>query len=175
MCGIAGIATKEGSIDSWMIKAMCDRLFLRGPDAEGLYINKNIGLGHRRLSILDLRTGDQPMFSTDGTVVVVFNGEIYNYEKLKKELLAKGSSFHTNSDTEVLINGYISFGIDEILNRIEGMFAFALYDMKNHKLFIARDKFGEKPLYYCRDKQSLWFASELKAFPDELLDRKSVV
>jgi len=170
MCGIAGIATKEGSIDSWMIKAMCDRLFLRGPDAEGLYINKNIGLGHRRLSILDLRTGDQPMFSTDGTVVVVFNGEIYNYEKLKKELLAKGSSFHTNSDTEVLINGYISFGIDEILNRIEGMFAFALYDMKNHKLFIARDKFGEKPLYYCRDNQSLWFASELKAFPDELFN-----
>jgi asparagine synthase (glutamine-hydrolysing) len=168
MCGITGIIKYSGIIEKSEVKTMCDRLSLRGPDAEGFFINKNIGLGHRRLSIIDLETGDQPMFSADKSVVVVFNGEIYNFRELRNELEAKGYTFATTSDTEVLINGYLAFGLETILNRLEGMFAFALYDTKLEKLFVARDKFGEKPLYYSNNEESFTFASELKAFNPKL-------
>ncbi|HSV87902.1 MAG TPA: asparagine synthase (glutamine-hydrolyzing) [Bacteroidales bacterium] len=168
MCGIAGIITQNEAADQQQLRKMCSRLMLRGPDGGGCFYHRNIALGHRRLSIIDLQTGDQPMHSVDGSVVVVFNGEIYNFAQLRHELLAKGLRFRTNSDTEVLINGYLAYGIDEILHRMEGMFAFALYDKKNEKLFIARDKFGEKPLYYSENSDAFWFASELKAFPPEV-------
>lgn len=168
MCGIAGIITKQGLTDRLELREMCNRLALRGPDAEGFFIDKNIGLGHRRLSIIDLETGDQPMYSADKSVVVVFNGEIYNFKEIRSELETKGYIFATGSDTEVLINGYLAFGIETILNRLEGMFAFALYDTKVEKLFVARDKFGEKPLYYSNNKETFTFASELKAFSPNL-------
>lgn len=170
MCGIAGIITKNGEPDHEVLREMCNRLALRGPDAEGYYVNQNIGFGHRRLSIIDLQTGDQPMCSTDGSIVAIFNGEIYNFRDLREELILKGMEFHTTSDTEVLMNGYLSYGIDEILTRMEGMFAFALHDKTTQKLYIARDKFGEKPLYYSKNDKSFWFASELKAFPHEVLN-----
>jgi len=169
MCGIAIIISKNGAADQQLLLEMCSRLMLRGPDDGGTYCHRHIALGHRRLSIIDLQTGDQPMHSDDGSVVVVFNGEIYNFVQLRQELLAKGMRFRTSSDTEVLINGYLAYGIDEILHRMEGMFAFALYDNKNEKLFLARDKFGEKPLYYSENSDAFWFASELKAFPPEVL------
>jgi len=169
MCGIAGVISKQGHIDLLSLHEMCNRLALRGPDAEGFFIHKNIGLGHRRLSIIDLETGDQPMYSADKSIVVVFNGEIYNFKELKIELEAIGYPFFTTSDTEVLINGYLAFGMETLLNRLEGMFAFALYDTKFEKLFIARDKFGEKPLYYSDTIESFTFASELKAFNPKLI------
>lgn len=171
MCGIAGIISKKGEPDRELLSKMCEKLTLRGPDAGGLFINKSIGLGHRRLSIIDLQTGDQPMASVDGSIVVVFNGEIYNFRQLKEELVSKGFKFQTSSDTEVLINGYLAYGIEKILNRLEGMFAFALYDKRNESLFLARDKFGEKPLYYSETEKDFWFASELKAFPPEVRGR----
>ena len=170
MCGIAGIISKNGGTDHELLSKMCNRLALRGPDAEGYYVNQNIGLGHRRLSIIDLQTGDQPMRSADGSIVVVFNGEIYNFRQLREELILKDLEFHSTSDTEVLINGYLAYGIDEILCRMEGMFAFALHDTMHEKLFIARDKFGEKPLYYSENERAFWFASELKALPHEILE-----
>lgn len=170
MCGIAGILMKESDADQALLKGMCHRLALRGPDAEGSYIDNRIGLGHRRLSVIDLETGDQPMFSIDRSVVIVFNGEIYNFKKLRDELLTMGYEFNTKSDTEVLINCYLAYGMDTLLNRIEGMFAFALYDKKQERLYLARDKFGEKPLYYLNNEDELKFASELKAFDPNLIN-----
>lgn len=169
MCGIIGVIKKNSSPTKDELIEMCNKLKLRGPDSEGFFIYNNIGFGHRRLSIIDLHTGNQPMYSNDGRAIIVFNGEIYNFKIIREELISKGYVFNTCSDTEVLINGYLAYGIEGILNRIEGMFAFALYDKKNNKLFIARDKFGEKPLYYCETNDAFWFASELKAFPKEIL------
>jgi len=164
MCGIAGIIEKNNDVDIKELKLMCDQLSLRGPDAEGFFIENNIGLGHRRLSVIDLNTGDQPMFSQDKSISIVYNGEIYNFQTLRTELEDKKHTFRTQSDTEVIINGYIEFGIDKLLQKLEGMFVFALFDKNKSMVYIARDKFGEKPLYYFVNNDKFLFASELKAF-----------
>lgn len=144
---------------------MTDTLSSRGPDDSGLYFNNEdaIGLGHRRLSIIDLSTrGKQPMITADGSVMVTFNGEIYNYQEIRKELIGKGHKFASNTDTEVILYAYKEWGV-ECTSRFRGMFAFALWDAKRKKLFLFRDRLGVKPLYYYYDGRLLLFASELKA------------
>lgn len=163
MCGIVGIIQKDKPVDFSTLEDMCNSLSLRGPDAGNLWIKDNIGLGHRRLSIIDLETGDQPMMTEDKNLIIVYNGEVYNFKELREELIKAGYNFTTSSDTEVVLKGYLHFGIDKLLLRLEGMFAFALYDKLKEEAFIVRDKFGEKPLYYCEENNSLQFASELKA------------
>ena len=161
MCGIAGsIDLHDNKKD--IIKDMCDRIQHRGPDGKGYYVDEYIALGHRRLSIIDLKGGSQPMYSNDDRYVIVFNGEIYNYKDLKKELKY---NFKTTCDTEVLLAAYIKWGKD-MLSHLRGMFAFALYDKKEKELFCARDHFGIKPFYYYNDNNCFIFASEIKAFLD---------
>jgi asparagine synthase (glutamine-hydrolysing) len=135
----------------------------RGPDSEGIHIQDPIAFGFRRLSIIDLQdVANQPMFSNDGKVVIIFNGEIYNYVEIKKELIAKGYQFRTESDTEVIINSYLEYG-DECVQKFNGMWAFAIYDFNKKRLFCSRDRFGVKPFYYCIENNFLYFSSELKA------------
>jgi asparagine synthase (glutamine-hydrolysing) len=141
---------------------MCDLLHRRGPDEQGFYWGENVALGHRRLSIIDLAEGQQPMSNKEKTIFIVFNGEIYNYKELREELIAEGFSFQTNSDTEVIINGYAAYGTD-VLQHLNGMFAFAIYDSSRKRLFVARDRVGKKPLYYHADNDGFLFASELKS------------
>jgi asparagine synthase (glutamine-hydrolysing) len=143
---------------------MADAMVLRGPDEWGEYVDGHIGLAHRRLSIIDLTTGSQPMFSPDKQCVIVFNGEIYNFQEIRAQMEKEGVAFVTTSDTEVLLNGYLHYGIDKLLSLVDGMFAFAIYDRRLQKVFLARDRFGEKPLYYIAKEDSFQFASELKAF-----------
>lgn len=164
MCGICGKFNpdNERGIDPSLIKKMTDTLEHRGPDAEGFYVNGPIGLGHRRLKIIDLSGGAQPMFNEDRSLVVVFNGEIYNFAELKKVLQSHGHVFKTNSDTEVLLHGYEEWK-SNLLDKLRGMFAFAIWDEKNRQLFLARDRLGIKPLYYYRDQDTFLFASEIKA------------
>ncbi len=142
-----------------MMKAIAHR----GPDGEGSFVEGSIALGHRRLSIIDLEGGKQPMFNEDGSLVVVFNGEIYNFQTLRDELIAAGHTFASHSDTEVLLHGYEEWG-KEMLSRLRGMFTFAIWDKKNESLFCARDHFGIKPLYYYQADGEFMFASEIKAF-----------
>ena len=165
MCGIAGFLTRSPELpDRANIARMCDQLAHRGPDSDGFFLDAGVALGHRRLSIIDLSTGDQPMGNEDGSLEVVFNGEIYNYLDLRRDLIAQGHVFATNSDTEVLLHLYEEEGerMPEFLN---GMFAFAVWDRRKRELFLARDRFGEKPLYYSFEAPGLrfCFASELKA------------
>jgi len=164
MCGIAGIALKEGTrpVDVALLQAMTDRLRHRGPDAEGAFVAAGIGLGSRRLSIIDLETGDQPIANEDGSLVVVCNGEIYNYVELRAELLAAGHEFRTQSDTEVIVHLYEEHGVG-CVERLRGMFALALWDSSLRRLFLARDRLGIKPLYYAETARGLTFASEQKA------------
>ena len=162
MCGIAGFVGKEKNMKK-TLKNMTDRIKHRGPDAEGFFVRGNVALGQRRLSIIDISGGKQPMFSKDENLVVVFNGEIYNYKELKSEL--KDYPWQTNSDTEVLLAGYEKWGRD-LPKHLRGMFAFALYDIKNKTLFCARDPFGIKPFYYYQNDGTFLFASEIKAFLD---------
>ncbi len=164
MCGIAGIVTQDKDKKK-IIKKMSDRLAHRGPDGEGFYVDKNIALGHRRLSIIDIEGGSQPIYNEDKNIVVVYNGEIYNYRELKAELKELGHKFKTKSDTEVLVHGYEAWG-SELPKHLRGMFAFAIYDKKNETLFLARDHFGIKPLYYAYMNGTFMFASEIKAFLD---------
>jgi asparagine synthase (glutamine-hydrolysing) len=165
MCGIAGILTKGGVLYD-DLKRMSDSIKHRGPDGEGLWINGNTtaGLAHRRLSIIDLSdAGSQPMFSLDKRYTIIFNGEIYNYLELRDTLIKEGFFFHSDSDTEVLLNLYIQKGAN-CLNELDGMFAFAIWDEKEQKLFCARDRFGEKPFYFHFVPGKIFlFASELKA------------
>ena len=164
MCGIAGLITKNKEKDE-IIKKMSERIKHRGPDGEGYFIDENVAIAHRRLSIIDLSLGNQPMFNEDESIVVVFNGEIYNYLDLKKDLIDKGHIFKTNSDTEVLVHGYEEWKTD-LPKYLRGMFAFAIYDKNNKELFLARDNFGIKPLYYANMNDTFMFASEIKAFLD---------
>ncbi|MEK6933473.1 MAG: asparagine synthase (glutamine-hydrolyzing) [Nanoarchaeota archaeon] len=165
MCGIAGF----NWADRDLIKKMTSLIAHRGPDDSGFYIDKDISLGHRRLSILDLSLkGHQPMYNENRDVLVVFNGEIYNYPILKNELIKEKHKFFSESDTEVIIHGYEQWG-ENLCVRLEGMFAFALYDKRKKRLLIARDRIGKKPLYYFWDKKRLIFASEIKAI---LLDEE---
>jgi len=163
MCGICGIYNLDGRpVDRALLERMKDTMVHRGPDGEGTFVDSRVGLGHRRLSIIDLNTGDQPMGNEDGSIQVVFNGEIYNFLELKKLLEAKGHRFRTRSDTESIIHGYEEWG-EGVIERLRGMFAIALWDARKRKIVLVRDRIGKKPLYYCLDKDRLFFASELKA------------
>jgi len=164
MCGIAGFTQfhqQQGSIDS--LKAMGERIFHRGPDAGGEYLTDKVGLCHRRLAIIDLsEAGVQPMKSADEQVVIAFNGEIYNFLELREELIQQGIEFKSSTDTEVILALYQTIGI-KLLDKINGMFAFAIWDNIKQELFVARDRIGKKPLYYSFFNNDLVFASELKA------------
>lgn len=164
MCGICGeyIFDITQKIDQSFIEQMCSLIRHRGPDDEGLYIKDNIGLGHRRLSIIDLSTGHQPIFNEDQSIAIVFNGEIYNFKELRKTLEAKGHLFKTNTDTEVIVHLYEEKA-EQMLNDLRGMFAIAIWDQRNQKLFLARDRVGKKPLYYAIVDNSLIFSSEMKS------------
>jgi len=163
MCGICGFYLQdERSVDPNILKKMTSSLQHRGPDDEGYYTDAGIALGHRRLSIIDLDTGQQPIHNEDKTVYVVFNGEIYNFPEIKSELEEKGHKFYTKADTEVLVHLYEDIG-EGLLEKINGMFAFAIWDGKKRKLFLARDRIGIKPLYYSYNSNGLAFASEPKA------------
>ncbi len=161
MCGIVGFIDKTKNKKT-IIRKMSKKIAHRGPDGEGYYFYNDVALAHRRLSIIDLDTGNQPMFNEDESVVVIFNGEIYNYIELKSEL-KKDHEFKTKSDTEVLVHGYEKWGKD-LPKHLRGMFAFAIYDKNKDLLFLARDNFGIKPLYYTLMNGSFMFASEIKAF-----------
>ena len=163
MCGINGIVSKIKNKEN-LIHIMNDKIKHRGPNAEGIYVDKYVALGQRRLSIIDLSdNGNQPIYNEDKTILVVFNGEIYNYQDIKKEL--SNHTFTTKTDTEVLVHGYEEWGYD-ILKKLRGMFSFCIYDIKKNKLFIARDHFGIKPLYYYLDEDTILFGSEIKSFLD---------
>lgn len=168
MCGINGIISSEGSLGDLekLLLQMNDLVIHRGPDSDGIFTEEmtgfKIGMAMRRLAIIDLNTGDQPVFSDDRKKIIVFNGEIYNYKELKELLEAHGITFHTTSDTEVIIKLYEKFGI-KAFQMLDGMFAFSIYDQSLRKVFIARDFFGEKPLYYCRNGNKFIWASELKS------------
>tara|TARA_B100000315_G_scaffold259742_1_gene316981 strand:+ start:2035 stop:3906 length:1872 start_codon:yes stop_codon:yes gene_type:complete len=163
MCGIFGFKSslsRENQIT--VLRKMGDRLIHRGPDDEGYFQHKDFAMGMRRLSIIDLETGKQPIYSNDGNYVIVYNGEVYNYSELRVGLENRGYHFHTETDTEVIVNLYQEKGFD-CLNDLNGMFAFVIYDTKNDELFVARDRFGIKPLYYTSQYDSFIFGSELKA------------
>ena len=163
MCGIAGYIDKSNKYNASkvLVKKMTDEMIHRGPDAEGQWTDDSVALGHRRLSIIDLDAqSNQPMVSHDGKYVIAFNGEIYNYIEIKKELLVKGAVFRTNSDTEVIIEAYRAYGT-ECFNCFNGMWAFALYDRKDEKLILSRDRFGIKPIYTLDNDAVFAFASEI--------------
>ena len=164
MCGIVGFVGARADMDE-ILQAMMDRIVHRGPDGEGRFVDGQVALGHRRLSIIDLEGGKQPMFNEDGSLVVVFNGEVYNFQELREQLLAAGHTFATRSDTEVLLHGYEEWG-KELLDRLRGMFTFALWDSRAKTLLLARDHFGIKPLYYYQNPETgtLMFGSEIKSF-----------
>ena len=163
MCGIAGILDLKGrAVEQPVLERLCACLAHRGPDDEGFHVEGNVGLGQRRLSIIDLSSGRQPMSNEDGTVWVTFNGEIYNFLELRTELEAHGHRFATRSDTEVIVHAFEQYGTG-CLRRFRGMFAFAIWDQKRRLLFLARDRIGKKPLFYARADGQFVFASELQA------------
>ncbi|HEV8323100.1 MAG TPA: asparagine synthase (glutamine-hydrolyzing) [Myxococcota bacterium] len=165
MCGIVGVVEPEGRVASGeVVSRMAGTLRHRGPDGEGLHLDGRVGLGHRRLSIIDLAGGAQPLFGEDGQVAVVHNGEIYNFRELRTELSALGHVFTTQTDSEVIVHAYEQWG-DAAVERLDGMFAFAVWDARRRRLLLARDRFGKKPLYLARCADgTLLFASEPKAF-----------
>ena len=163
MCGIAGVVYSESgrSVDPGVLKRMADSIAHRGPDADGFHIDRNVGLAHRRLSIIDLEGGDQPIGNEDGSIQVVFNGEIYNFRELRSELESKGHQFRTHSDTEVIVHLYEELG-DRCVERLRGMFAIALWDARKQRLLLARDRVGIKPLFVSVNDGRIVFGSELK-------------
>jgi asparagine synthase (glutamine-hydrolysing) len=169
MCGICGIASNRGAIDPERLRRMSATLYHRGPDSEGTHIGGPIGIAARRLAIIDLDGGDQPIASEDGNVVVVQNGEIYNYRELMHELERAGHTFRTRCDTEVLVHGYEEWGAD-LWQRLRGMFAVCVWDRRERRLVLARDRFGIKPLYYRDVGGELAFSSELDALPQGEID-----
>ncbi len=176
MCGIAGIFHHGTAkpVDPLRVERMCDALVHRGPDGSGVWTEQGIGLGHRRLSIIDLAGSPQPMHSADGRAVIVFNGEIYNFQELRRELVAAGAKFRTHGDTEVILAAWQRWGVD-CLERLHGMFVFALYDLDRKQLFLARDRLGVKPLFTVQlSDGSLAFASELKGLLAHPLLRREV-
>jgi len=166
MCGIAGIAGPGEH--SGICKKMTESLSHRGPDNMGFYNGAGLSMGQTRLSIIDLITGDQPIKNEDGSIWVALNGEIYNFKELRDELEKKGHCFRTTSDTEVLVHGYEEFGLD-LFKKLDGIFAFAIWDAPEKKLILVRDYFGVKPLHYFFNGKTLWFGSEIKAI---LMDPK---
>lgn len=164
MCGIAGIVHADPShpVEMPLLRRMTGVMAHRGPDADGFHVGTAVGLGHRRLSIIDVKGGDQPIYNEDRSKVVILNGEIYNFPALRSELEAKGHRFSTRSDTEAIVHAYEEYG-EGCVERLRGMFAFALWDATARRLLLARDRVGKKPLYYRHDDESIAFASELKA------------
>ena len=162
MCGFVGFCD-DSKNKKKIIRDMADIIKHRGPDSDGYYVDNNIALGFRRLSIVDLDKGSQPIFNEDKDKVIVFNGEIYNYKEIREELKSKGHKFSTNTDTEVILHGYEEYK-EDILNKLRGMFAFVIYDIKEKSLFGARDFYGIKPFYYYYDDDNFLFGSEIKSF-----------
>jgi asparagine synthase (glutamine-hydrolysing) len=163
MCGISGLLNLNGSpADPDRVGRMIATLLHRGPDANGVHVQGTVGLAHSRLSIIDLQAGAQPMSTTDGRLWITFNGEIFNYIELREELLGKGHRFATRSDTEVILNAYREFG-EDCVHHFNGQWAFAIWDAKDRKLFLSRDRFGVRPLFYTQTANSFLFASEIKA------------
>ena len=164
MCGLVGFVDTraERKPDKELLTRMTDKLVHRGPDSAGYFVDHSVALGFRRLSIIDLESGDQPIYNEDGSLVLMCNGEIFNYLELKKVLIEKGHSFRTKSDVEVLLHLYEEYGID-FLDKINGQFAFVIYDLKNRRLLLARDHFGINPLYYTIANGLFIFSSEIKA------------
>ncbi len=173
MCGITGVLhfDRQRTIDPVRLKKMTDIIHHRGPDGEGFYINKQIGLAHRRLSIIDLVSGHQPMYNDDEQIALVFNGEIYNYIEVQKELIDLGHRFKTTSDTEVIIRAYEQWGT-KCQEKFNGMWAFALWDNRKQLLFISRDRMGEKPLHYAVEDHTFVFGSEIKSLNQYGMDLK---
>ena len=164
MCGIAGCIDlrNQRRIEKDTLEKMADAISHRGPDSSGYFLGENAGLGFRRLSIIDLHTGNQPIFNEDQSLVLVCNGEIYNYPELREKLLARGHAFRSRTDVEVLVHLYEDHGT-EFLSQLNGQFAFAIFDLKAKTAFLARDQFGICPLYYTIADGILIFASEIKA------------
>jgi len=173
MCGICGIATTGGAVDPARLAAMSETLVHRGPDSEGSFVDGGVGLAARRLAIIDLETGDQPIGNEDGRLQVVQNGELYNYRELRRDLERAGHTFATHGDTEVLVHLYEEHGLD-FAERLRGMFAVALWDAPRRRLVLARDRYGIKPLYYREVAGELAFASELRALPRGEIDLDAV-
>lgn len=162
MCGIAGIVSLGGGpVLEQELRDMCAAIVHRGPDDEGFYFERGVGLGMRRLSIIDIGSGRQPISNEDGSIWVVFNGEIYNFQELRQQLRSRGHVFRTRSDTETIVHLYEEFG-NSCVEHLRGMFAFAIWDERRRKLLIARDRLGIKPLFYCETGGRFIFASELK-------------
>lgn len=162
MCGFVGFVGKQSKEEKRkIIKDMANMIVHRGPDSDGYYIDDNVALGFRRLSIIDLDKGSQPIYNEDKSMVIVFNGEIYNYKELKEGLINKGHKFKTNTDTEVILHGYEEYK-EELFNKLRGMFSFVIYDIKNNTLLGVRDPFGIKPFYYYKNGKEFMFASEIK-------------
>src|SRR5208282_1559916 len=164
MCGICGVLNmrKDGAVSAAVLAGMNAQLSHRGPDDCGVYLDRFMGLGHRRLAVLDVANGKQPLANEDGTIWVTYNGEIYNYRELRQELLSKGHRFATECDTEVIVHAYEEYG-ERCVSQFNGMFAFALWDRKRELLFLARDRLGIKPLHYGICGPYFVFASEIKA------------
>ena len=177
MCGINGLIrfadANDRGVNENIVHIMNERIIHRGPDHEGLYADDNCAFGMRRLSIIDLEGGNQPIWNKSHDKLIVFNGEIYNYRDLKDSLIADGKVFYTNSDTEVILLGYEVYGVS-FFEKLDGMFAFAIYDFVNHQCIIARDRMGEKPLYYYKDEKILLFGSELKSLLSTGLIKKEI-
>jgi asparagine synthase (glutamine-hydrolysing) len=172
MCGIAGKVSQRAPVERELLERMCSVIEHRGPDSRGIHIDDGVGLGVQRLRIIDLETGDQPIFNEDGSVVVVLNGEIYNYVELRSELERRGHRFSTRSDTEVIVHLYEEEG-DRCVHSLRGMFALAVWDADRRRLLLARDRLGKKPLFYSERDDTLWFASEAKAIlEDHDIDRE---
>lgn len=163
MCGFVGFCSKNVK-DKNVIKEMNNQIIHRGPDSDGYYFDKDVNFGFRRLSIIDLHEGSQPILNESGDTAIIFNGEIYNYQELREDLVAKGYKFKTHTDTEVILHGYEAYGEEGILAKLRGMFAFTIWDSKKEKLFGARDHFGIKPYYYALLDGDLLFGSEVKSF-----------
>ena len=163
MCGFVGFCSKNVK-DRNVIKEMNNQIIHRGPDSDGYYFDKDVNFGFRRLSIIDLHEGSQPILNEGGDIAIIFNGEIYNYQELREDLVAKGYKFKTHTDTEVILHGYEEYGEEGILAKLRGMFAFTIWDSKKEKLFGARDHFGIKPYYYALLDGDLLFGSEVKSF-----------
>ena len=163
MCGFVGFCSKDVK-DRNVIKEMNNQIIHRGPDSDGYYFDKDVNFGFRRLSIIDLHEGSQPILNEGGDTAIIFNGEIYNYQELREDLVAKGYKFKTHTDTEVILHGYEEYGEEGILAKLRGMFAFTIWDSKKEKLFGARDHFGIKPYYYALLDGDLLFGSEVKSF-----------
>src|SRR6202521_5680636 len=163
MCGICGVVqfAPDAQLQPELLRRMCAAMVHRGPDDDGVYTQGRVGLGMRRLSIIDLATGHQPISNEDGTIWIVFNGEIYNHATLRKQLQSRGHRYTTNSDTETIVHLYEEYGRD-CVQHLRGMFAFAIWDTRKRQLFVARDRLGIKPLYYRVTSDSFLFGSEIK-------------